>query len=36
MGSNADPYYGRPVVIFVLADGSASTFVETEAAFLKI
>ena len=28
MGSNADPYYGAPVVILVLADGSASTFVE--------
>ena len=28
MGSNTDPYYGAPVVILVLADGSASTFVE--------
>ena len=27
MGSNTDPYYGAPVVILVLADGSASTFV---------
>ena len=26
MGSNTDPYYGAPVVILVLADGSASTF----------
>lgn len=28
MGSNTDPYYGALVVILVLADGSASTFVE--------
>ena len=28
MGSNTDPYYGAPVVILVLADGSASTFLE--------
>lgn len=28
MGSNADPYYGAPVIILVLADGSANTFVE--------
>lgn len=28
MGSNTDHYYGGPVVILVLADGSASTFVE--------
>ena len=28
MGSNSDPYYGAPVVILVLADGTASTFVE--------
>ena len=28
MGSNTDPYYGAPVVILVLADGSASTYVE--------
>ena len=28
MGSITDPYYGAPVVILVLADGSASTFVE--------
>ena len=26
MGNNTDPYYGAPVVILVLADGSASTF----------
>ena len=28
MGNNTDPYYGAPVVILVLADGSANTFVE--------
>ena len=28
MGSSTDPYYGAPVVVLVLADGSASTFVE--------
>ena len=28
MGSNTDPYYGAPVVILVLADGSASTYIE--------
>ena len=28
MGQNTDPYYGAPVVILVLAEGTASTFVE--------
>ena len=28
MGSNTDPYYGAPVVVLVLADGGASTFME--------
>lgn len=28
MGTSTDPYYGAPVVILVLANGSASTFVE--------
>ena len=28
MGSSTDPYYGAPVVALILADGSASTFVE--------
>ena len=28
MGSSTDPYYGAPVVVLILADGSASTFVE--------
>lgn len=36
MVSNTDPYYGAPVVILVLADGSASTYVEDGSAFLKI
>ena len=35
MGSNADPYYGAPVVILVLADGSASTFVEDGSCVLE-
>ena len=36
MVSNTAPYYGAPVVILVLADGSASTYVEDGSAFLKI
>ena len=28
MGKDTDPYYGAPVIILVLADGKASTFVE--------
>ena len=28
MGSSTDPYYGASVVVLVLADGGASTFVE--------
>ena len=28
MGSSTAPYYGAPVVVLVLADGGASTFVE--------
>ena len=35
MGSNADPYYGAPVVVLVLADGSASTFVEDGSCVLE-
>ena len=35
MGSNADPYYGAPVVILVLADGSANTFVEDGSCVLE-
>lgn len=36
MGKDTDPYYGAPVIILVLADGTASTFVEDGAACLKI
>lgn len=28
MGTDKDPYYGAPVIILVLADGNAHTFVE--------
>lgn len=35
MGNNTDPYYGAPVVILVLADGSASTFVEDGSCVLE-
>ena len=35
MGSNTGPYYGAPVVILVLADGSASTFVEDGSCVLE-
>lgn len=35
MGSNADPYYGAPVIILVLAEGSASTFVEDGSCVLE-
>lgn len=28
MGADTDPYYGAPVIILVLADGNAHTFVE--------
>ena len=35
MESNTDPYYGAPVVILVLADGSASTFVEDGSCVLE-
>ena len=35
MGSNTDPYYGAPVVILVLADGSANTFVEDGSCVLE-
>ena len=28
MGCSTDPYYGAPVVVLVLADGSADTFIE--------
>lgn len=35
MGSNGDPYYGAPIVILVLADGAASTFVEDGSCVLE-
>ena len=35
MGNNTDPYYGAPVVILVLADGSANTFVEDGSCVLE-
>ena len=35
MGSTGDPYYGAPVVILVLADGTASTFVEDGSCVLE-
>ena len=36
MVCTTDPYYGAPVVILVLVDGSATTYVEDGSAFLKI
>ncbi len=35
MGVNSDPYYGAPVVIVVLAEGTASTFVEDGSCVLE-
>ncbi len=35
MGSNTDPYYGAPVIVLVLADGNASTFVEDGSCVLE-
>ena len=35
MGNNTDTYYGAPVVILVLADGSANTFVEDGSCVLE-
>lgn len=35
MGSDSDPYYGAPVIVLVLADGSASTFVEDGSCVLE-
>ena len=35
MGTNTDPYYCAPVVILVLAEGSASTFVEDGSCVLE-
>lgn len=35
MVSNTDPYYGVPVVILVLTDGSATTYVEDGSCILE-
>ncbi len=35
MGSTNDPYYGAPVIILVLADGTANTFVEDGSCVLE-
>ena len=35
MGSDSDPYYGAPVIVLVLADGSAHTFVEDGSCVLE-
>ena len=35
MGSTGDPYYGAPVIVLVLADGAASTFVEDGSCVLE-
>ena len=35
MGRDTDPYYGAPVIILVLAQGSASTFVEDGSCVLE-
>lgn len=35
MGAKKDPYYGAPVIVLVLADGEASTFVEDGSCVLE-
>ena len=35
MGRNTDPYYGAPVIILVLAEGEAGTFVEDGSCVLE-
>lgn len=35
MGRNTDPYYGAPVIILVLAEGDAGTFVEDGSCVLE-
>ena len=35
MGKDTDPYYGAPIVVLVLADGEASTFVEDGSCVLE-
>lgn len=35
MGTDTDPYYGAPIIILVLAEGSAKTFVEDGSCVLE-
>ena len=35
MGKDIDPYYGAPVIVLVLADGTANTFVEDASCVLE-
>ncbi len=35
MGKDTDPYYGAPVIVLVLADGAASTFIEDGSCVLE-
>ena len=35
MGKDIDPYYGAPVIVLVLADGAANTFVEDASCVLE-
>lgn len=35
MGTDSDPYYGAPVIVLVLADGNANTFVEDGSCVLE-
>ena len=35
MGKDTDPYYGAPVIVLVLADGAANTFVEDGSCVLE-
>ena len=35
MGSESNPYYGAPVVVLVLADGNANTFIEDGSCVLE-
>ena len=35
LGSQTDPYYGAPVIVLVLADGSVGTFVEDGSCVLE-
>ncbi len=35
MGKDTDPYYGAPVIVLVLAEGTASTFVEDGSCVLE-